>query len=77
MLIVVLSLQSYNQDCVSTRNCQAHIADVDSSSSNVNIFSLSTVASTYQLSVDGTGVIDQKDNIDGFASTITAWRSRQ
>lgn len=68
--------QSYKQDCISTRNCQAQIADIDSASINVYIFSLSTVASTYQLSIDGTGVIDQKDNIDGFASTVTAWKSR-
>ncbi|KAF8900737.1 exo-beta-1,3-glucanase [Gymnopilus junonius] len=67
---------SYKQDCISTRNCQAQIADIDTGSTNINIFSLSTVASTYQLSVEGTGIIDQKDNIDGFASTVTAWKSR-
>jgi hypothetical protein len=25
------------------------------------------------LSIDARGVIDQKDNVDGFASTVTVW----
>jgi len=66
---------NYAQDCVQTRDCQSQIATISSSSSNINLYSLSTVASVYQLSVDSVGVIDQKDNIDGFASTATVWRS--
>ena len=66
------SLQNYGQDCINTRDCQAQIADVDAIS-DVNIYSLSTVATTYQLSVDKVGIINQADNIDGFASTVTAW----
>ncbi|KIM38529.1 glycoside hydrolase family 55 protein [Hebeloma cylindrosporum] len=66
---------NYSQDCVKTRDCQTQIATISSSSSNVNVYGLSTVASVYQLSVDGVGVIDQKDNVDGFASTVTVWRS--
>lgn len=58
-----------------TKDCQSQIATISSSSSNINIFSLSTVASVYQLSVDSAGVIEQKDNVDGFASTATLWRS--
>lgn len=47
---------------------------MDSSSKGVNICSLSTVASRYQLSVDGNGVVREADNVNGFASTITVWR---
>ncbi|KAF8894484.1 exo-beta-1,3-glucanase [Infundibulicybe gibba] len=65
---------NYKQDCLKTRNCQAEIADIDLQSS-VDIFSLSTVASTYQLSVGGRGIINQGDNVNGFASTVTRWRS--
>ncbi|KAF4609561.1 hypothetical protein D9613_012297 [Agrocybe pediades] len=67
---------NYSQDCLNTRNCQAQIANIDTrTSNNVNIYSLSTVASTYQLSVNGQGVINQQDNINAFASTVTVWTS--
>ncbi|KAF9560804.1 glycoside hydrolase family 55 protein [Agrocybe pediades] len=67
---------NYSQDCLNTRNCQAQIANIDTrTSNNVNIYSLSTVASTYQLSVNGQGVINQRDNINAFASTVTVWTS--
>ncbi|TFK19765.1 glucan 1,3-beta-glucosidase [Coprinopsis marcescibilis] len=66
--------RSYSQDCIETRNCQAQIANIDDRSA-VHIFSLSTVASTYQISVENRGIINQADNINGFASTVTYWSS--
>ncbi|KAF8147994.1 exo-beta-1,3-glucanase [Crassisporium funariophilum] len=65
---------NYSQDCIVTRNCQAQIANIDSTS-DVNIYSLTTVASVFQLSVKGVGIIKQADNINGFASTVTSWSS--
>ncbi|PPQ72918.1 hypothetical protein CVT24_000192 [Panaeolus cyanescens] len=66
---------NYSQDCINTRNCQAQIFNIDKESQkDVEIYSLSTVASTAMLSVNGVGKIDQKDNLNGFASTVTAWR---
>ena len=41
--------------------------------SDVQIYSLSTVATKYQLSIDKAGIIDEADNVDGFASTVTVW----
>ncbi|KAF8518904.1 glycoside hydrolase family 55 protein [Gautieria morchelliformis] len=66
--------QNYDQTCLNngTDNCQQQIAGVDSSSS-LSIYSLSTVGTTFQFSVNGTGVINQAKNIDGFASTATSW----
>ncbi|KAF6765075.1 glycoside hydrolase family 55 protein [Ephemerocybe angulata] len=64
---------NYSQACISKRNCQAKIMDIDSSS-KISVFSLSTVASTFQVSLDGKGVVDQGDNLNGFASTVTLWR---
>lgn len=64
--------QNYSQDCLDTRNCQKNIADIDSSSS-VNIYSLSTIATTYQVSVDGKGIVDETQNVNGLASTVTVW----
>lgn len=64
--------QNYSQDCIKTRDCQAQILEIDSNS-DISIYSLSTVASVFQLSVNQIGTINQKDNINGFASTVTAW----
>lgn len=66
---------NYKQDCIATRNCQAQIADIDSQSS-VDIFSLSTVATTWQVSVNRQGVVNEANNVNGFASTVTYWGSK-
>ncbi|KAJ2916151.1 hypothetical protein MD484_g4260, partial [Candolleomyces efflorescens] len=65
---------SYAGECAGTRNCQAQIANIDRRSS-VYLFSLSTVASEKQISVNGKGIVDQADNINGFVSTVTYWSS--
>ena len=65
-------LQNYSQDFIKTSDFQAQVADIDWLS-DVNIYSLSTVGSKYQLSIDKVGIINQADNINGFASTVTSW----
>ncbi|ESK92896.1 glycoside hydrolase family 55 protein [Moniliophthora roreri MCA 2997] len=67
--------QNYGQGCLTSRNCQAQIMTVDGGSTRVNVYSLSTVGSTWQLSVNQQGVANQADGINGFASTLTAWSS--
>ena len=64
--------QNYSTACTATRNCQEQTLNIDQKS-DISFYSLSTVATTYQLSIDSQGVINQKDNLDGFASTVTAW----
>ncbi|KAJ7273181.1 hypothetical protein C8J57DRAFT_1317054 [Mycena rebaudengoi] len=64
---------NYSQACLATRNCQGHILNIIDSA--VDIFSLVTIGSQFQVSVNGRGVVDQKDNMNGFASTVTVWRS--
>ncbi|KAH0838819.1 glycoside hydrolase family 55 protein [Lanmaoa asiatica] len=64
--------QDYDQTCLTSNSCQTQIFNIDSASS-VTVYGLSTVGSTYQLSVDQTGVVHQADNGDGFQSTLTAW----
>jgi len=64
--------QDYNSACETTNSCQNQIATIDSSS-KVTIYGLSTVASTYQLSVNHQGVINQSSNSNGFESTVTVW----
>ncbi|KAG9310404.1 glycoside hydrolase family 55 protein [Chiua virens] len=64
--------QDYRQTCLDTHTCQAHLFNVDSASS-VTVYSVSTLGSTYQLSVEERGVVQESDNRDGFQSTLTAW----
>jgi len=69
---MICFFQNYTQSCIATRSCQAEIFNIDTQS-DISIYSLTTVAATYQLTVGKHGVIDQKDNVDGFASTATLW----
>ncbi|CAK5270966.1 unnamed protein product [Mycena citricolor] len=64
---------NYQQQCLTPQNCQAQIVNVDSASTAVHIYSLSTVGTTYQLSVNQVGVVDQASNPNGFAATVTVW----
>ncbi|KAF9532307.1 exo-beta-1,3-glucanase [Crepidotus variabilis] len=63
---------NYNQDCITGSTCQSQIFNVDTTSS-VTVYSLSTLGVTYQFSVGGAGVVNQSNNVDGYASTLTAW----
>ncbi|KAF7359322.1 Glucan 1,3-beta-glucosidase [Mycena sanguinolenta] len=63
---------NYDQTCLTSVNCQDQIVNIDSTSS-VYIYNLQTVGTTYQLSVGGTGIVNQANNANGFAQTITSW----
>ncbi|KAK7023972.1 pectate lyase superfamily protein-domain-containing protein [Favolaschia claudopus] len=56
--------QNYGQNCLTPVNCQSQITNIDSTSS-VNIYGLSTVGTTFQLSVNQAGVINQSQNANG------------
>ncbi|KJA18557.1 glycoside hydrolase family 55 protein [Hypholoma sublateritium FD-334 SS-4] len=64
--------QNFTQNCLSSNNCQPQIVDIDKAST-VTLYSISTVASTFQLSIGQEGIINQSANTNGFASTVTAW----
>ncbi|KAJ7118715.1 exo-beta-1,3-glucanase [Mycena epipterygia] len=63
---------NYNQACLTPENCQSQIVNVDTTSS-VNIYNLATVGTTFQLSVNQVGTINQANNPNGFAATVTSW----
>ncbi|KAI0724043.1 exo-beta-1,3-glucanase [Cerioporus squamosus] len=63
---------NYDQACLDTANCQSQIFNIDSGST-VSVYALSTVGTTYMLSVGGQGVIPASANVNGFASTATSW----
>jgi len=63
---------NYTQTCLNSASCQNQVLNIDDSST-IWIYSLSTVGTTKMLSIEGKGIISQSDNINGFASTVTAW----
>ncbi|KDQ60660.1 glycoside hydrolase family 55 protein [Jaapia argillacea MUCL 33604] len=63
---------NYTQACLTTNTCQNQIVNVDSTSTPY-IYSLSTVGTSWQLSVNEVGIIAESKNINGFASTVTSW----
>ncbi|KAH7884163.1 glycoside hydrolase family 55 protein [Phlebopus sp. FC_14] len=66
--------QNYGQTCLTSNTCQSQIFNLDSSStSSTTVYSLSTVGTTYQLSVGQAGVVHSSDNPDGFQETLTVW----
>ncbi|EJD05787.1 exo-beta-1,3-glucanase [Fomitiporia mediterranea MF3/22] len=66
--------QHFNQVCLNSNDCQTQIFDIDSAST-VSVYSLSTVASQFQLSVNQQGIVDQGANRNGLQSTMTVWTS--
>ncbi|KAF9068659.1 exo-beta-1,3-glucanase [Rhodocollybia butyracea] len=62
--------QSFSQNCLNNVpvNCQSQIVNIDSTSS-VNVYSLSTLGSTFQLSVNNNGIANEAANANGFAET--------
>jgi glucan 1,3-beta-glucosidase len=64
--------QNYGQDCLTGLTCQNQIVNIDTSST-IAIYGLSTVGTTYQLSVNQQGVISAGSNKNGFQQTVTAW----
>ncbi|KAG8762427.1 hypothetical protein FRC12_009041 [Ceratobasidium sp. 428] len=67
--------QNYVQTCLDSYTCQDSIVTVSSDSSDVYMYSLSTVGTTNMLNVGSAGIVKQSDNRNGFASTMTVWTS--
>jgi glucan 1,3-beta-glucosidase len=60
---------NYSQKCVTGENCQEHINEIESSS-NINIFGLSTKASVNMISSGGKGLLKDEDNRSNFCATL-------
>ncbi|KAG9310495.1 glycoside hydrolase family 55 protein [Chiua virens] len=66
--------QNFRQTCVIPLSCQQQILDIDSASApTVTVYGLSTVGTTFQLSVDHEGIVNAGRNSDGFQQTMTVW----
>lgn len=66
---------NYKQDCLATESCQENMVSLECGNENVYLWGLSTKASTNMVTVDGQGVVDQKDNRDNFCSTIAVFET--
>ncbi|KAF9229792.1 glycoside hydrolase family 55 protein [Gyrodon lividus] len=64
--------QNYTQGCLATFSCQNQIFNIDQEST-ISVYSLSTVGTTYQLSISHEGIINESYNRDGFQETLTVW----
>ncbi|KAG8220202.1 glycoside hydrolase family 55 protein [Butyriboletus roseoflavus] len=64
--------QNYTQGCLGNYTCQTGILNIDDQST-ITLFSISTVGTTYQLTIGQQGIIDEEYNRDGFQETFTAW----
>ena len=62
--------QDYSQDCLATENCQTDINEFDSKTTNLNVFGLSTKASTNMITQDGKGLALDSDNRSNFCATL-------
>lgn len=63
---------NYDQTCLATESCQENMVALECST-EVYLWGLSTKASTNMVTVDGQGVVPQKDNRDNFCSTIAVF----
>lgn len=64
---------NYSQTCLATESCQENMLSLECGNENVFLWGLSTKASTSMVTVDGKGVVDQKDNRDNFCSTLAVF----
>lgn len=64
---------NYDQTCLATESCQENMVSLECGNEAVYLWGLSTKASTNMVTVDGTGVVDQKDNRDNFCSTLAVF----
>ncbi|KAI4204576.1 MAG: hypothetical protein LQ346_001585 [Caloplaca aetnensis] len=64
---------NYEQDCLATESCQENMVSLECGNEAVYLWGLSTKASTNMVTVDGKGVVDQKDNRSNFCSTLAVF----
>ncbi|KAL8689591.1 MAG: hypothetical protein Q9218_004766 [Villophora microphyllina] len=65
--------ENYDQKCLDSESCQENMVSVECENENVYLWGMSTKASTHMVNVDGTGVVNQKDNRDNFCSTLAVF----
>ncbi|KAL8639668.1 MAG: hypothetical protein Q9228_003325 [Teloschistes exilis] len=65
--------ENYDQKCLATESCQENMVSLECGNENVWLWGLSTKASKNMVTIEGKGVVDQKDNRDNFCSTLAVF----
>ncbi|KAL8845804.1 MAG: hypothetical protein Q9221_009057 [Calogaya cf. arnoldii] len=65
--------ENYKQDCLAAESCQENMVSLECGNENTYLWGLSTKASTNQVTIDGKGVVNQKDNRSNFCSTLAVF----
>ncbi|KAI4194277.1 MAG: hypothetical protein LQ350_007859 [Teloschistes chrysophthalmus] len=65
--------ENYSQKCLATESCQENMVSLECGNENVYLWGLSTKASTKMVTIEGQGVVEQKDNRDNFCSTLAVF----
>ncbi len=65
--------KNYSKTCKTSVSCQKSLVLIDSDSTAIYVYSLSTIGATTMLTIDSTDVISQSDNTDGLQSTVSKW----
>lgn len=66
---------NYAQTCLATENCQENMVALDCANENVFLWGLSTKAATNMVTINGEGVVEQKDNRNNFCSTLAVFEA--
>ena len=64
---------NYSQACLATESCQENMVSLECGNKNTYLWGLSTKASTNQVTINGKGVVNQKDNRNNFCSTLAVF----
>ncbi|KAL2270546.1 hypothetical protein VTJ83DRAFT_2730 [Remersonia thermophila] len=64
---------NYLQECVGQQNCQDHVVSLEQGS-QVSFFGLNTKASVNMVTVDGAGVVLDRDNRNNFCATVALFK---
>ncbi|KAI9739279.1 MAG: hypothetical protein M1834_007492 [Cirrosporium novae-zelandiae] len=61
---------NYDQTCLETESCQENIVAIDGNNTNIELWGLSTKASTNMVTMSGASVVKQSANEDTYCSTV-------
>ncbi|KAK8189827.1 pectate lyase superfamily protein-domain-containing protein [Phyllosticta capitalensis] len=65
--------ENYSQDCLATQSCQTNMISLEGTNSNIILSTISTKAAVNMITVEGNGVVLDKDNRNNFCANIVQY----
>jgi glucan 1,3-beta-glucosidase len=65
--------ENYSQTCLDSRDCQENMISVEKST--LNMYAITTIATTNQVTLDGQTAVNQADNVDVYGSAFASFTS--